>query len=255
MPYATNADLPARIKKMFKSGAAQSIFRGAFNSVFQQTGDESKAFAIATAQAKKHMRKKAKMGIGIRSFLVEVEKLKITGNPGKSTSSQQMAAPVNHFTEKLPVRLSADNLKSSLGNGDLLIEGIALQEGTYQGVASPFPVFYSADVLSKVATKLVGKPLRLDHKDGVGDIVGKVVKAAYDHVRRAIVFAATVFDDKTKRLLKEDLVNSVSVGMQVDSMQGAAGMEAHSIDFEELSLVDKGACPTCKIKTVGGAAV
>jgi cation transport regulator len=51
MPYATNEDLPAAVRKHLPPGA-QRFFRATFNSAFQRYG-ESRAFRIAWAAVKR----------------------------------------------------------------------------------------------------------------------------------------------------------------------------------------------------------
>lgn len=54
MPYATNADLPDRIRKTLPRHA-QDIFRAAFNSAYERYGpeNEARAFRIAWAAVKR----------------------------------------------------------------------------------------------------------------------------------------------------------------------------------------------------------
>jgi len=136
-------------------------------------------------------------------------------------------------------------LNEELSSGsDITIEGIALQEGTFKGI------HYSANFLKKVAKSFVGTPLRFDHEKGVRDIAGKILTSLYDPVRKAIVFTATVFNDMAKRIVKEGLVDSVSVGILVDAVRGKKGVEARDGVGKEISLVDVPACKTCKISKV-----
>lgn len=54
MPYATNANLPERIRKCLPIGA-QEIFRAAFNAAYERYGpkNETRAFRIAWAAVKR----------------------------------------------------------------------------------------------------------------------------------------------------------------------------------------------------------
>ena len=54
MPYATNADLPEPVRKMYRD-ACQSVFRSTFNGVMKGTGKEASAMALAHTAAKKCM--------------------------------------------------------------------------------------------------------------------------------------------------------------------------------------------------------
>lgn len=55
MPFATNKDLPDRIKEKF-SAKQQSQWREVFNSVFADTQDEGKAFAAANSVVSKEVK-------------------------------------------------------------------------------------------------------------------------------------------------------------------------------------------------------
>ena len=153
--------------------------------------------------------------------------------------------------DAIPTNVNFDSGKiesfEELGESDsnkILIKGIAIQEGTYKGI------HYSADVLKKSAESLVGKPLRVDHQKGVKDIVGKVLKAWYDSGLKAIKYVAEVFDKSVARLVKEGLVNDVSIGAWVDTVASKGKEEANSVDFKELSLLEDGAVKTANAEIV-----
>ena len=57
MPYSSNDDLPERVRSRYSSNC-QSVWRHTFNSVLEDYGDESRAFASATGQANKCQEKK-----------------------------------------------------------------------------------------------------------------------------------------------------------------------------------------------------
>jgi cation transport regulator len=50
MPYATNSDLPPRVRKVLPH-QAQDIYRGAFNSAYERYGAEHEATAHRIAWA------------------------------------------------------------------------------------------------------------------------------------------------------------------------------------------------------------
>jgi cation transport regulator len=66
MPYATIADLPARIRKNLPR-RAQDIFRAAFNTAYERYGpaNEARAFRIAWAAVKRNYVQRA-AGIWVR---------------------------------------------------------------------------------------------------------------------------------------------------------------------------------------------
>lgn len=251
MPYSSNSELPNRIKKLLPSATAQTTFRNVFNKVFAETGDETKAFAIATSTAKKSMKEKKTMSLATRILELHVYRTKIAKSPEKKDCACHKMSDATSTVQKLSLKTVFEQKLSVMDErDDFVIEGVALQEGSYKGQTQDEPIFYSGDILSKVAPSLVGKPLRLDHLQGLSDIVGKVIHSSYDAAKKAILFKAKVFDEKAKRLLKEGLVGAVSVGIRVDTVLGENGREANDGDFEELSLTETPACKTCVITNI-----
>ncbi len=52
MPYATNSDLPTRVRKVLPQHA-QDIYRAAFNNAYDHYGDEAVAHRVAWAAVKR----------------------------------------------------------------------------------------------------------------------------------------------------------------------------------------------------------
>lgn len=228
MPFNSNAELPARIKKKFPSQRLQTIWRKTWNSAFIQTKDEGRAFAIATTAANKAARKQK-----LSSVLCDLQLVKLNTINGEIKKAVELKFDTKvRYVEELSI------------GGDITIGGIALQEGTFKGI------HYSAEFLKKIAHTFVGKALKVDHGKGVRDIVGKITSMLFDPIRKALKFTATVFDAQAKRILIDKLVNSVSVGMDVDAVRGKKGIEARDGEGKELSLTEEPACKTCKIQEV-----
>lgn len=251
MPFSSNKELPSRIKKLFKSEQLRTIFRKTFNNVFGKTRDEEQAFAIATSAAKNKMNNNNEMSLATSILGLHAYRAKVLNNSPDCSCHKLSNKTV---VQQLSMTATVEQKLSILDEDtDFFIEGIALQEGSYTGQTQDEPIFYSGDVLNKVAPSLVDKPLRLDHLQGLSDIVGKVVSASYDAVKKAIIFKAKVFDEKAKRLLKEKLVGAVSVGIRVDTVINNSSIEANDGVFEELSLTENPACKTCVITTITGS--
>lgn len=121
-------------------------------------------------------------------------------------------------------------------NGDFLINGIAINETTTSNGHK-----FIGEELSKAANTLTGVPLLKDHNNSVDSIVGKVNTAHWDEGLRNIPFTAVVKDAKVKQLIKDGLLNSVSVGAHVDSRDieetEDGSIIPHNIQFKELSVV------------------
>ncbi|MBL9034767.1 MAG: ChaB family protein [Rhodospirillaceae bacterium] len=56
MPYATNTDLPPPLRRVLPEHA-QDIYRAAFNSAWDEYGDEEMAHRVAWAAVKRKYRK------------------------------------------------------------------------------------------------------------------------------------------------------------------------------------------------------
>jgi len=121
-------------------------------------------------------------------------------------------------------------------DGDFTINGIAINETTTTNGHK-----FIGEELSKAARTLIGVPLLKDHNNSVDSIVGKVNLAHWDEVQRNIPFNAVVKDAKVKQLIKDGLLNTVSVGAHVrpeDIEETEDGdIIPHNIEFKELSVV------------------
>jgi len=121
-------------------------------------------------------------------------------------------------------------------DGDFTINGIAINETTTSNGHK-----FIGEELSKAASTLIGVPLLKDHDNSVDSIVGKVNVAHWDESLRNIPFSAVVKDTKVKQLIKDKLLNTVSVGAHVkpeDIEETEDGdIIPHNIDFKELSVV------------------
>lgn len=125
-------------------------------------------------------------------------------------------------------------------DGDFTIQGIAINETTTSNGHK-----FIAEELSKSAHTLIGVPLLKDHNNSVDSIVGKVNTAHFNETTNNIPFKAVVKDPKIKQLIKDGLLNSVSVGAHVDPGNieelENGDIVPHGITFKELSVVAIGA--------------
>lgn len=121
-------------------------------------------------------------------------------------------------------------------NGDFMINGIAINETVTSNGHK-----FIAEELRESANTLMNVPLLKDHNNSVDSIVGKVKTSKFDELNRNISFSAIVKDKKIQELIKDGLLNSVSVGAHVnpqDIEEDADGnLIPHNIQFKELSVV------------------
>lgn len=135
------------------------------------------------------------------------------------------------------------NEELSSADGDLHISGVAISEGTYHGK------YYPNETLSEIARQLVGKPLRMAHRKGPKDIVGKITTTNYDSKTKQVKFGARVFDAFAKKLIEEELYQDVSIGVWVNKFNDLFhGWTATDPEVDELSILEKGECSQAKIQ-------
>lgn len=134
---------------------------------------------------------------------------------------------IEHF---VPITSSAEL------DGDFMIEGIAINETTTSNGHK-----FIGEELRLSANTLKGVPLLKDHNNSVDSIVGKVKFASFDEIQKNIPFKAVVKDPKIKELIKDGLLNTVSVGAHVDPANieelENGDIVPHGITFKELSVV------------------
>lgn len=121
-------------------------------------------------------------------------------------------------------------------DGEFLIRGVAINETTTSNGHK-----FIANELEKAAGSLIGKPLLKDHENMVDNIVGRVKESKFDSKKKNIPFSAVVKDEKMIQMIKDGLINSVSVGAGVDPDDIEEDEDGtiipHNIEFFELSLV------------------
>ena len=127
-------------------------------------------------------------------------------------------------------------------DGDFTIHGIAINETTTSNGHK-----FISEELSKSASTLVGVPLLVDHDNSVHSIVGRVKGAYFDEALKSIPFKAIVKNQKMKEMIKDGLIDSVSVGAHVNPADIEETTDGdiipHNIIFQELSLVAVPAAP------------
>lgn len=131
-----------------------------------------------------------------------------------------------------------------LSEEPLIIRGIALKEGKWNGV------FYPSEELKKAMKQLEGKPILVEHgrdekfKDRE---VGRVTKVKWEDLFKGILFEAEIDDPEAKKLVKEGEFKAVSMSTYMSYKNTENGTEGYDFQFRELSLVRNPACSTCFI--------
>jgi hypothetical protein len=118
-------------------------------------------------------------------------------------------------------------------NPSFLIEGVAINATTTSNNHK-----FLSEELESSANTLTGVPLLKDHQNSVDAIVGRVQEGRFNQNTQNILFKAQVVDSKMKELIKQGVLNSVSVGADAMDIQEEEGtLVPRGIIFRELSLV------------------
>jgi hypothetical protein len=119
-------------------------------------------------------------------------------------------------------------------NPTFLIEGVAINTTTTSNNHK-----FLSEELQTSANTLTGVPLLKDHNNSVDAIVGRVKEGRYNEETQNVIFKAQVIDDKMKNLIKQGVLNSVSVGADAMDIEESddGSLIPKGIIFRELSLV------------------
>jgi hypothetical protein len=120
--------------------------------------------------------------------------------------------------------------------GDIFISGVALSVGTWKDV------FYTPEELKKVADKLKGIPVKINHQQDTH--VGEVVSSEWNDLVKAILFRAKI--DKDFPIAEWD---AVSCGTWMKKIEENGRTVGHDFNIDELSLTNTPADPLAIIIT------
>jgi len=171
-----------------------------------------------------------KSGI-VEELLLELEEtkeqLKNLNNYGKHKHILSLSSWIATTSEK-PVKIT----------------GIALAEGTWNGV------LYSLEEIEKSAEKLIGIPLKVEHGQGSeykNKEVGKVTKAKFDELTKALLFEAEVTDPRAIKDVLKKRFKAVSMATSMEYVPEKGQVMGKDFEFLEISLVENPACESCYI--------
>lgn len=134
---------------------------------------------------------------------------------------------------ELKLNYLADIQEQGFMNGEFIIQGTAINAVTTSNNHK-----FLSEELQKSASTLKGVPLLKDHENTIDSIVGKVLSSEFVPQMDKIDFRAKVMDEKSQELIKEGLLNTVSVGAIVKDIEEEDGLFIpRGITFKELSLV------------------
>ena len=137
--------------------------------------------------------------------------------------------------QELKFNYNVPILESATVDGEFIINGIAINSTVTSNNHKFLP-----EVLRESADSLINVPLLTDHENMVENIKGRVLASYFDEIDENIKFKAVVKDTRIKEMIKDKLLNSVSVGAAVDpdDIEEIDGIIIpKNITFKELSLV------------------
>jgi len=124
-------------------------------------------------------------------------------------------------------------VESGFMNDDFMIAGTAINS-----VITSNNHKFIAEELRASANTLTGVPLLIDHRNEVSAIKGRVILGEYDEENNRVNFKARVKDVEIRKMIKDGLINSVSVGATVKHIdEDGDTLIPRGITFKELSLV------------------
>ena len=127
--------------------------------------------------------------------------------------------------------------QKGLIDDDFIIQGTAINAIT---TSSNFK--FLEEELKPAAKTLTGVPLLKNHDNEVESIMGKVLKGRFDNESKSIQFKAKVINPTMQQLITDDILDSVSVGVDVANMEEDGDiLIPRGLKFRELSLVAVGA--------------
>lgn len=122
----------------------------------------------------------------------------------------------------------------TIGN-DFIVKGVAINETTTRN-----GIKYIANELENAAPSFRGKPILLDHKNEVKNIVGRTTEnVIYNPIEKRIEFEAKVMDKEIQSMISDGRITDVSIGASVKNLtdnkeegsRTAIGLEGHEISF------------------------
>lgn len=139
------------------------------------------------------------------------------------------------FNKKKSLKLTyqVPIIEGLMNGAEFIINGTAINSITTSNNHK-----FLAEELKSATSSLNGVPLLIDHKNEVSAIKGRVISSEYDENSNNIKFKAIIKDKEIQNLITSGLLNTVSVGAEVEDIEESDGlMIPKGINFKELSLV------------------
>lgn len=127
--------------------------------------------------------------------------------------------------------------QKGLIDDDFIIQGTAIN-----AIITSTNYKFLEEELRPAAKTLTGVPLLKNHDNEVESIMGRVLKGEYVEASKSIDFRAKVIDKAMQEMIKDGRLDSVSIGVDVESMEEEDDyFIPRGLKFRELSLVAVGA--------------
>ena len=121
---------------------------------------------------------------------------------------------------------------------EFLVRGVAIEECTSRN-----GITYVAKELQKSAGSMINKPILKDHENKIDSIVGKVINSKYDENKKAILYEGKIVDEKTKEMIKQGVINHVSIGATVQNLREETLNESKTVIAEGIEILELSLTP------------
>ena len=157
----------------------------------------------------------------------------------------------------LGYNIEPDNIEDTKGGGLLVYRVKLLAQGEWTDSAVQTPLFYPARTLEKYATNWKDASIWSRHSGGqprpIYEKIGEVQIPHYENsavVGNLYLHGQTTQSKDVIAMVKAGLINYVSVEHNGEERYNEAmqRMEAESLTFHGLAIVNRGACGVCKIR-------
>jgi len=136
-------------------------------------------------------------------------------------------------------KVAFNTVYESLGEDPLVIRGIAITQGKWNGL------YYPSEVLKKVSNSKRKLPILVEHARTAKFLdspVGYVRTWKYDDTIKGIIFDAVISDEGVKELIKGGKLPGVSISAYVETRPENSHEVVTDLVMRELSLVKNPAC-------------
>ena len=140
--------------------------------------------------------------------------------------------------------VATNKIEERIVDKPLRIRGTAIKAGQSRNSN-----IYLPSELHKVASKLIGAPVYIEHVYA-SNAVGKVTNAFWDEKSQSVIYEAEIYDDEVQEKIKKGLIQHVSLAADYEKLEVVNGKIPYGLHNCELSLVAVPGIPESNIQIV-----